>query len=126
MTTDTIPIVGRRVQRGLLYTAGLAAVWLIAAAVRPEVTYHLAPILVAGSLPVAMVLDCDRAPGMKVLVLASGVGFVVAVATAALLAVAGWMEGPPFGAFATAGGESIAGAAFGAVAGLLLAALWRR
>ncbi len=126
MTTDTIPIVRRRVQRGLLYTAGLAAVWLIAAAIRPELTYHLAPILVAGSLPVVMVLDRDRAPGMKVLAPASGVGFLIAVAAAALLAAAGWLEGTTLGPFATAGGESMAGAAFGAVAGFLLAAVWRR
>ena len=126
MTTDTIPIVRRRVQRGLVYTAGLAVVWLIAAAFRPEVTYHLGPILVAGSLPVGMVIDRDRAPGTKLLVLASGVGFVVAVATAVLLAAAGWLEGPTLGPFANAGGESVAGAAFGAVTGFLIAALWRR
>jgi len=126
MTTDTIPIARRRLQRGLVSTAGLAVVWLIAAIFRPEVTYHLAPFLVAGSLPVAMVVDRDRAPGMKMFALASAVGFVVAVATTALLAAAGWLEGPTLGPFANAGGESVAGAAFGAVTGFLIATLWRR
>ncbi len=126
MTTETTPIAPGRLPRGLLYSGGLAVVWLIAAAIRPEVTYHLAPILVAGVLPIAIVLDREGAPGAKVLASAAGIGFAVAAVTTALLAGAGWLEGPALGPFTSAVGESLAGAAFGAVTGLLIAALWRR
>jgi hypothetical protein len=126
MTTGTIFIAPGRLPRGLLYSGSLAVVWLIAAVLRPEVTYHLAPVLVAGSLPIALVLDRDHVPKTRALVLAAGLGFAVAVATTALLAGAGWLEGPTLGPFKTAAGESLAGAAFGAVTGLLTAILWRR
>lgn len=126
MTTETTPIAAGRLPRGLLYSGGLAVAWLIAAAFRPEVTYHLAPILVAGALPIAMVLERRSAPGNKVLVSAAGFGFALAAATTALLAGAGWLEGPTLGPFTSAVGESLAGAALGAVTGSLIAALWRR
>jgi hypothetical protein len=126
MTTDTIPIPRRPIQRGLSYSAGLAVVWLIAAAFRPEVTYHLAPMLVAGALPVAMALDRDAAPGMRALALAAGAGFLLAAIVALLLAAVGWLEGPTLGPFTSALAESIAGAALGAAAGFLAGALWRR
>ena len=126
MTTETTPHVPGRLPRGLVYSGGLAVVWLIAAAFRPEVTYHLAPVLVAGALPIAMVLDAENAARTKVLVFAAGTGFVVAAATTVLLAGAGWLEGPTLGPFTSAAGESLAGAAFGAATGFLIAALWRR
>lgn len=126
MTTDTMPIARRNLGRGLAYSVGLVAVWLVAAALRPEVTYHLAPVLVAGALPVATVLDRNDPPGTtRALALAAGVGFAVAVVVAVLLAAVGRLDGPALGPFTSALAESIVGAAFGAGLGFGVAMLWR-
>lgn len=119
MTTDTAPTVPSRFARPLAYAGGLAAVWLIAAAVRPELTYHLAPLLVAGIPPVVMALDRQDPASRRALGWAAFLGFVAAVAMAILLAVAGWLEGPAFEPFANPLVESIIGAAIGATGGLL-------
>jgi hypothetical protein len=126
MTTDSTPLTVGRLSRGLRYSGALAVVWLIAAAPRPDVTYHLAPMLVAGALPVVTVFDGTTVPGNKLLVFAAGVGFLVAVATTGVLTATGWLQGPPLGPFDNAVGESVAGAGFGAVAGFTVAVLWRR
>ena len=126
MTLDTLLLGDSRFRRGVLYSVGLAAVWLLAAAVRPEVTYHLAPALVAGALPVTIVLDRGNSRGARVVGAAAAIGFAIAVVTALLLAAAGWLEGPTIGRFTSGLSESVAGAAFGAVAGLLVTAVWRR
>jgi hypothetical protein len=72
------------------------------------------------------VLDGATVPRNRLLVLAAGVGFLVAVAATGVLTATGWLRGPPLGPFNSAVGESLAGAAFGAVAGFLVAVLWRR
>jgi hypothetical protein len=126
MTSDTILLGDSRFRRGVLYSVGLTAVWLLAAAIRPEVTYHLAPTLVAGALPVTIVLDRGQDPGVGVLAASAAIGFAIAVITAVLLGAAGWLEGPTIGPFTSGLSESVAGAAFGAVTGLLVAAVSRR
>ena len=87
--------------------------WLIAAVLRPEATYYSAPMLVAGAPSVVVVLDGVTVPGNQLLVVAAGVGSLVAVAVTGVLTVMGWLRGPPLGSFDSAVGESLAAARLG-------------
>jgi hypothetical protein len=98
---------------------------MIAAAIRPEVTYHLAPLLVAGAPPVAMTLDRAQVPLSRVLVPAAGVGLALATIVAALLTTVGWLNGPAVEPFSNVLAETIAGAGLGAARGMLMAAVRR-
>lgn len=115
----------RRTNRALGYTVGLAALWFVVAAWRPEVTYHLAPLLIAATPPVIMSLDTTGSgpahatrPG---LVGAGVAGLAVGIIATAVLSALGWLAGPsllPVGGAAT---EAVAFAAIGAPVGLALA-----
>ncbi len=119
-TVSRVPL-----RRAALYTAGLAGVWLVAAAWRPDVTYHLAPVLVVGAPPVLVSLDDATSDGsaaaMRRIVLAGLGGLVVGFVATVLLSAAGWLNGPSLlpsgGAAAEAVVFVVAGAAIGTAVG---------
>ena len=105
-------------RRKALATAGsLATVWVVAAAAQPTSTYHLAPLLLAGSLPVTAGASglSERATHA---VLGAGLAATVSVALAAL----GWMLGPTLLPYGGPLAEALTFAAVGSVAGSLLTA----
>lgn len=99
-----------------LWPAGLlAVVWFVAAAVRPALTFHLAPVLTAGSVP--FFLANDGVTSSRFVVFGALSGFVLALGTTVVISAAGWMQGPsllPFGGPAV---EALVFAAGGAVFG---------
>ena len=106
---------------GFLTGGLLAAVWAIAAALQPTSTYHLAPILIAGAVPV---LGSRSSAPRSRLVLAAAGGALIAAIGAALLAGFDLLQGPtllPYGgAFAEALTFTVAGAVGGIVIALAL------
>lgn len=125
MTASTASPPRNRMTRSLLYAGGLAVVWLLAAAWRPDMTYHLAPLLVAGTPPVIVAFDRPQAPSWGTVAMAGIVGFAGAVAAAGVLLAAGWLEGPALELFPNVLVESIVAAAIGAVGGFGAARLRR-
>lgn len=121
MTTATVRLSRHR---ELVVPLVLAALWVVVAAWRPETTYHLAPLLIAGAAPVAAAADVPRHGDVRAIVRAGLLGSSISLATTALLSAAGWLSGPsllPFGGAATeAVVFSIAGAAGGVVAALVM------
>lgn len=110
-----------QLRSGFLTGGLLAAVWAVAAVAQPTSTYHLAPILIAGAVPV---LGRRRgAPLSRLLIAAVGGGLLAMVATVGLSA-ADLLQGPtllPYGgAFAEAITFTATGMAFGALIGWLL------
>lgn len=99
--------------RRWLPAAGFAVLWIAAASFTPDVTYHLAPVIVAAA-PAVMSPPDERA-------LWSLLGFGLASATAIGLSTAGLLAGPSLLPVGGALLESIAGAVVGAGFGALLA-----
>lgn len=99
--------------RRWLLTAGFVMLWIVAVALTPDVTYHLAPVIVAAAP--AVVSSPDRRA------LSSLLGFGLASATAIGLSVAGLLAGPSLLPVGGALLESVAGAVVGAGFGALLA-----
>lgn len=97
----------------------LAAVWVVAALVRPTSTYHLAPILVAGAAPFVAV--SSGVPRRQATWLAA-VGLALAVIVAGGLALANALDGPSLLPVGGAVFESVVFAVVGAVAGAAYAA----
>lgn len=108
-------------RRAVGYAVGLGAVWAVAAALRPDTTYHLAPLLIAATLPFVLVSEQST---VAVRVAAAGAAGGVAVALIATIALgmADLLRGPsllPFGgAVVEAVGFSVGGGAVGMVAAL--------
>ena len=90
--------------------AGFATVWTLAAVISDETTFHLAPVIVAGVLAISWARH--RMAGLMV-----GVGGATALAVA--LSLAGLLDGPSLLPFGGALVESVAGAIFGGIVGLL-------
>lgn len=86
---------------GLAWTAAIAVVWLAVAALRPDTTLHLGPLI----LPmVAAVLSSPSQSRIATMV--AGMG--IAAAVIALLSGTGNLDGPTIGPFSSALGESVA------------------
>ncbi|MFH1329638.1 MAG: hypothetical protein ABIJ48_03115 [Actinomycetota bacterium] len=103
-----------------LYGAALAAVWAVPAFLTDTV-YHPAPLLVGAVVPLGVALAA--APPRPHLRLAgAAAGAILALATTALLAATGHLDGPSLlpagGAVAEAVAFSLAGAAIGLVLGM--------
>ena len=116
----------RHLQRPLagfaLAVAGVIALWVILALVRDGTTFHLAPLIVAGALPVMAGLDPDHERSATATAALAIVGGIAALGTTAGLAAADAMAGPsllPFGGAAT---ESVVFSLVGVVGGFLFAA----
>jgi hypothetical protein len=71
-TSSVSPLV-----RPLSLSGLLAAVWIVAAAVRPALTFHLAPALIAGSVP--LLVSVDEPANRRRVALNARTGFGVAV-----------------------------------------------
>lgn len=100
----------------LAWTGAIAAVWLVAAILRPGTTLHLGPFL----LPlVPAILGSDSAHPVRFTL----IGFVVGAASIALLSVSGNLDGPALEPFTDAIDESIALLVFGGAVGLIVSAL---
>lgn len=75
----------------LLVTVGVALVWVVATALRPETTYHLAPALVTAAYP-AVRWDSLASRGERVIAVA--IGAAVASVIAVALQWGGLLDGP--------------------------------
>ena len=106
-----------RLRSGLGLAAILSAVWIIAAALRPTATYHLAPILIAGAVPVAAGgTGLTRSTIVRATLAGAGVAMVAALTLAALDLLRGPTLLPYGGALAEAATFAVLGSASGLVA----------
>jgi hypothetical protein len=108
-------------RRAAIYSLGLTGIWILVAAWRPEVTYHLAPLLVAAVPPIAVTVDEPGHVDRRSLLIAATAGLGLSVAATALLSGLGWLSGPsllPAGGAAT---EALVFAFVGAIAGTVVA-----
>ena len=112
------------VRRALGFSLFLGAIWVVAAGVRPATTYHLAPLLVAATLPFTLASD-ESDLDVKGLVTGAVAGTVLALLLTAVLTITDWLQGPSLLPIGGAVAESITFALFGGVAGLFIA-LFRR
>ena len=97
MTTTAIDTHSER--QTYLLTAGIAVVWIVAALVRSETTFHLGPII----LPFVPLIVAPRAARLK----AVGVALAMGAGVIALLWLTGNLSGPSFEPFASALAESV-------------------
>ena len=105
------------------YAAGLALIWVIAANVRPSTTFHLGPLLVAGTLPV--VLGSDKAPlHFRRLVGGAAGGAGLALLITLVLTIADRLQGPSLLPTGGAVAEAVVFSFAGAFGGFLFL-LWR-
>lgn len=99
----------------LSYGVGLAVLWVALATWRPTTTFHLAPLLVAGVIPVgATSLKSNRSVALM-----AAAGIVLALVTTAALAFAGRLDGPSLLPSGGAALESAVGALAGGALGWL-------
>lgn len=104
---------------GLVWTAVVAAAWLVLAGWQPSTTWHLAPLLVAAAGP--WVVGQDQSPddpsARRRIVVAAVAGLAVASLATGALATTDHLEGPTW----TGSGSTVAEALLLAGAGSLLA-----
>ncbi len=112
-------------RRAVTYGAFLAAIWAAAAVLRPATTYHLAPLLIAATLPVAVRFD-NPDVRLRTVGTMAALGAVLALLVTALLVVADWLRGPSLLPFGGAVAESVVFAFVGAVGGFALSLLGAR
>jgi hypothetical protein len=112
-------------RRAVGYGLTFVAVWIVLALLRPTVTYHLAPLIVAASVPWVFVAEHRESATVRDRMAATALGGVLSVGATALLAAIARLEGPSLlpsgGAAAESLVMSIAGVAIG-----LGALRWRR
>ena len=97
MTTRTIGTPTER--QTYLAIVGLAGVWVVAALLRTETTFHLGPII----LPLIALLIAPRGSRTKPVGVAVGLGAGII----ALLSLTGNLSGPSFEPFSSAVAESV-------------------
>ena len=98
----------------MVWTAGVAIVWIAAAILRPETTLHLGPIF----LPLIPAFLLRGTPDSLKGVLA---GVTIGAVTIAVLTLTGNMDGPPLEPFTDPLTESIAFLAGAGIIGLIVA-----
>ncbi len=96
---------------------GFAGLWIVLAAVRPGVTFHLAPIIVVAAVPVTHRIGSGRPAAPLAMAATVGLGAALGLATLALLEAAGGLQGPPLDLFSSVAIESLLGLAVGVVVG---------
>ncbi len=114
-----------QLRRAASISLGLAVLWVVLAFLRSGTTFHLAPILVAGALPVVVAFDLQDQISAQHLVLPTAIGLVGALAATLVLTVADELTGPsllPFGGAVT---EAVVFSATGAIGGFMAGALRR-
>lgn len=113
----TTYLVDKRSREGLTAALGLALVWAIAAAVRPSLTFHLAPILIAGVVPFLHTAE-DKGPWGVAIAGAEGLG--VAVVAGVGLSLFDLLRGPSLLPFGDAFTEAVVFAVMGVGLGSLI------
>lgn len=93
--------------RHLFPVAGFAALWVVVAALTPNVTFHLAPVIVAAAPAITSPPDSRIIAGLT--------GFGLATAVAVGLDASGLLGGPSLLPYGGALLESILAAAVGAL-----------
>ena len=116
----TTYLVDKRSREGLAAALGLALVWAIAGAVRPNLTFHLAPVLIAGVVPF---LHTPRGRSSRGVAVAGALGLGVAVVTGVGLSIFDLLRGPSLLPFGGAFAEAMVFAGIGAGLGSLLSLL---
>ncbi len=112
-------------RRAVSISLGLSVLWVVVALVRSGTTFHLAPILVAAALPVAVAYDTRDQTSTRDLVLATVVGLAMALVATLILTLADEMTGPsllPSGGAIT---EAVVFSLIGALGGFVIATLRR-
>jgi hypothetical protein len=110
--------------RAATYGVALAAAWAVPAFLTGN-TYHAAPLLVGAVVPLGVALTPEP-PNPRLRLAGAVAGALLALATTALLAATGHLDGP---SLLPAGGalwEAVAFSLAGAVAGLMLGLARRR
>ncbi len=106
-----------RLRTGLGIALLLSAVWLVAAAFRPTATFHLAPILIAGAVPI---LGRGATVPRQTIIVATLIGAAVATLAAVILTAFDLLRGPTLLPYGGAFAEAISFALLGAAVGLLV------
>ena len=112
-------------RRAVSYGVFLAAIWVVAAALRPTTTFHLVPLLIAAALPVALGFD-NREVSPRAISSLAGLGGTLALGVTGLLVLFDRLRGPsllPSGGAIT---ESVVFAVAGTLSGLVIAMLMGR
>ncbi len=112
-------------RRAVSISLGLAVLWVLVAFLRSGTTFHLAPILVAATLPVAVAYDSRDQTSTQQLALATVGGLAIALVATLILTLADEMTGPsllPFGGAVT---EAVVFSLVGAIGGFVIAMLRR-
>ena len=113
-----------RLSRATLYGLGLALLWLVLAFLRPSVTFHIAPLLVAASVPWMLVSEHGSAATTARRLTAVAIGALIGLIATGLLAAAGRLSGSSLLPEGGAAVESLVGIGIGVVIGLASLA-WR-
>ena len=111
--------------RAVSISLGLAVLWVLVGFLRSGTTFHLAPILVAAALPVAVAYDSRDQTSTQDLVVAAVIGLAIALVATLILTLADEMTGPsllPSGGAVT---ETIVFSLVGAIGGFVIAMLRR-
>lgn len=106
--------------RATTWGAGFAALWLAVAALRPDSTFHLAPLLVAGVPPLTMAFDDSSGATSRSVSIAAAIGVGLALLATTILAVVGRLDGAALEPFGNAIAESVVAAIAGGAAGLII------
>jgi hypothetical protein len=111
-------------RRAALYGVILAATWAVLVFLTED-TYHPAPLLVGAVVPLGVALTPET-PNPRLRLAGAIAGASIALATTALLAATGHLDGPSLLPAAGALSEAVAFSLAGAVAGLVLGLARRR
>lgn len=103
--------------RATAWGAGFAALWFAIAALRPDSTFHLAPLLVAGVPPLAVALDDSLSATARSVTIAAAIGVGLALLATTILAVVGRLDGAALEPFGNAVAESVVAAIAGGATG---------
>lgn len=122
----TTTMSGAATRRAVWYTIALAGLWILVAAWRPEVTYHLAPLLVAAIPPIAVTVGEDPESRLPMILRAGVAGLMLSLAATAILSWLGWLSGPSLLPAGGAAAEAVVFAFVGAAVGAATAVVRTR
>jgi len=89
------------VRTAALWSAFFAVIWVAVAILRPGMTFHLAPFLVAAAPPILFAMESGSRDDRNRLPAIGAIGAAVTVGTALFVSAIGAMEGPAFELFST-------------------------
>ena len=115
----------RRLRRNpYIYVSGaFGAIWVLMAWSQPENNYFMFPVLVAAALPLSYRLIAGRGLPIGIAVGAAIAGLLNVFLLAALLAIAGKLDGPTMLPVGGAVADAVLLGLMGSVAGILLASV---